>query len=232
MTCIPHSIICFEKETQYKVETLYEAVKSHGPNFILPLDHTFEAEHMGARLSYNDQNGLYVNEPFNGVHQMDSKRFQVLMTTLKKFNDAHEKVLLNVTGFLTLLSYEFPLTKVFKHYKKKDSCLLESLTFIGDFCHHYLQNAYKNGVRNFYYSDPICDIILVGDSFYQTFIKDSLVKVIEGMNSMKGVTLYLCPKYAKGISPSFFEAYNQEINFKKDICIHQIQNSKKQIMGG
>lgn len=229
MTCRPHVYKVFEKDTQYKVESLYQAVKDQPSLLILPLDHTFEAEHMGIPLSFSRDSGLYVKEAFKGIPRLDSERFKVLMSVLNRCNDDHKKVLVNLTGYLTLLSYQMPLATVFKSYRKRETDLLENLGFIGEFFHHYIHKAYENGVRNFYYSDPICDILLVGDSFYEAFLKDSLFVLLECMRPLEGLNLYLCPKYAKGIATSFFEPYGSNIRFERHLCLNQIQS---QITGG
>lgn len=222
MQCGSHEVKKYAEGVQYDFQEMVAWIMKENQGIRLPFDHTLEAECLGLTLDFHLENGLFVKSGEIKKMDLSIKRYQVLMQTISYCHMESIPFYLNITGPLTLLSYEYPLAKLFKNIKNNDENIFGKMKLIQELMCHYLNEAYEKGARRFYFSDPLCEKALIGPDFYKQIVELNFPKLLNTFDHMPLADLYLCPRFAQGIEDVALRSYRGKKLIHQKTCIHNL----------
>ncbi|SFH78225.1 GTPase, G3E family [Tindallia magadiensis] len=179
------------------------------PHCELPFCHTVEGEALGARIRYGDETvgprsgeavcqsaeDLLALPPMN----FTQGRISALLQACNKLTEQGEKVVLYLSGPLTILNTLMDARVLFKEIKRKPDQMNRVFDFLRGETLRFIKEAQKNGVTLFSYGDSVGGANIIGPHLSEKITTQytyPLMKTIDTQMLSENSMMILCPKTA------------------------------------
>ncbi len=146
-----------------------------------------------------------------------------------------ERVVLEISGFMTVLNSLIDPTKIFVAWRKDAATVEKILRIIADNLYPYFVEAKKSGVDIISYADPVGSVRIMGPKYTEIIAKDFNLPLLKKAAALadENCIIHLCPKTSL-ILLGLELAEKKEIPFSKNIkyaeaCLNTI--GKEKIIG-
>ena len=212
---------------------------------ILPFCHTVEAEAFGGLINLSDgkfgpRAASYVYQSIEEMLALPNIDFQQgrvneVLKACKILHDQGEKVVLMVSGFLTIVNSLIDLTKVFKAWRNDGEKVDKIFLHISDNLYQFFVEAKKAGVSIISYADPIGSMSIIGPAHAEKMTVDFTIPLLKRGESLadEHLIFHICPKislllFRMGLVESKIVQFSKGISYE-EACINTL--GKEKIIG-
>lgn len=173
---------------------------------ILPFCHTVEGEAFGGLVNLGNENvgpraSGYICESLEEVAKLkdidfSKGRIAEVLKAIEILKDQGEKVMLEVSGPITVLNVLIDASQVFKGMRKKPELLKEIYAHIARNLLKFIDLAKERGADVISYADSAGAVNIVGPKLSEKFIDDFLYDFLKELEKrLDGdLIVHLCPK--------------------------------------
>ena len=173
---------------------------------LLPFCHTVEAEAFGGLVNLND--GKFgprtADYAYQSVEELLSLpdfdfsrgRISEVLKACRILKAQGERVVLEVSGFFTILNSLIDTAKIFKAWRKSPQTVEKICTIIAGNLKRYFVEAKKTGVDVISYADPAGSVSIIGPKYTEVVAKNFTYPFVKEAADLVGedCIIHLCPK--------------------------------------
>lgn len=210
---IPHEILD-ELNISYKdanndvnsIAILSKCLKEHNKGIycVVPFCHTLEAESLGSTVIFDyvvgNRIGKYSIEDAESIKTIPSidlynGRISKVLEAIKRLKDNGEKVRLDITGPISLVTSVMDSGLFYKTLRKDKKTINKLLELIEDNIVAFILEGIKQGVDIISFADPTGTIDIVGPKVYEEISGKSTYNILKRIENQLGNTIvHLCGK--------------------------------------
>jgi len=172
----------------------------------LPFCHTVEAEALGGLINLSE--GKFgpraATYAYNSVDELlqlpnidfNQGRISEVLTACQMLTARGETVVLEVSGFFTILNSLIDATKIFKAWRKDAESVGKIFNFLSQNIYSFIAEAKKNGVAIVSYADPAGSVNIIGPKYTELVARDFTVPFLKKAADLAddNFMIHLCPK--------------------------------------
>jgi len=209
---------------------------------LLPFCHTVEAEALGGMINLSE--GKFgpraATYAYNSVEELlhlpdfdfNQGRISEVLKACQMLKAQGETVVLEVSGFFTILNSSIDVTKIFKAWRKDAQTVEKIFDFLAQNLHLFFEEAKKAGVVMVSYADPAGSVNIIGPKYTELVARDFTVPFLKNAAALadENFIIHLCPKTSL-ILLSLGLAERKALNFDRRInyleaCLKAIGREK------
>ncbi|MGN1164938.1 MAG: uroporphyrinogen decarboxylase family protein, partial [Lachnospiraceae bacterium] len=172
----------------------------------LPFCHTVEAEAMGGRINYGDENvgpraKEYICTSVEDVLKLPeidftTGRIHEVLLACQELKEQGEDVVLQISGPFTILNVLIDARYVFKAMRKKPELMKEVFWKLGDQILRFMEEACRYGVGMISYADSSGGVGILGPKMAEQVVEDFTCEFLKKAGKTVGekTLILLCPK--------------------------------------
>ncbi|MEG2353848.1 MAG: uroporphyrinogen decarboxylase family protein [Clostridium sp.] len=171
----------------------------------LPFCSTVEAESLGASINYGNKDfgPRVLKRAFENLEDLrDNLKFDLnkgriseVLRTVEDLKGSGEKVILNVSGPLTILDSLIESRIIFKALRKEPEIVEEILVKLENFIVEYIRKAMDVGADIISFADPLGNVDIMGEKVYCKLSGIPSRNILNGIHPYsKGKIIHLCGK--------------------------------------
>ncbi|ATW24335.1 uroporphyrinogen decarboxylase family protein [Candidatus Formimonas warabiya] len=195
---------------------------------ILPFCHTVEGEAFGGLINLSDgkfgpRTAAYAYQSVEELLSLPDfdfgqGRISEVLKACQILKDQGERVVLEISGFFTVLNSLIDTTKIFKVWRKDPGTVEKIFQTIAKNLNRYFREAKKAGVDVISYADPAGSVNIVGPKYTEVVAKNFTYPFIKEAASLadEHCIIHLCPKTSL-ILLSLGLAERQDLQFAQGI---------------
>lgn len=216
--------------------------EEESPLCLLPFCHTMEGEAMGGLININDGKfgprvAAYAYQSVEELATLSDidfsqGRIREVLKACQILKTQGEKVVLEVSGFMTVLNSLIDTTKIFKAWRKDAETVEAVFRSIADNLYRYFVEAKKSGVDIISYADPAGSVNIMGPKYTEIITKEFTLPLLKKAADLadENCIIHLCPKTSL-ILLGLELAARKDIQFAKNIkyaeaCLNTIGKGK------
>ena len=173
---------------------------------LLPFCHTVEAEALGGRINlsegkYGPRAADYVYHSVDELLHLpdfdfEQGRLSQVLKACRILKAQEEKVVLEVSGYLTILNSLIDITQIFKALRKDAEQVTEVFNILANNLYSYFEEAQKAGVDIISYADPAGSVNIVGPKYTEIIASKFTVPFLKKATTFvdEKCIIHLCPK--------------------------------------
>ncbi|MDD4238462.1 MAG: uroporphyrinogen decarboxylase family protein [Desulfotomaculaceae bacterium] len=173
---------------------------------LLPFCHTVEAEAFGGLINLSDgkfgpRTAAYAYQSVEELLSLpdfdfSKGRIGEVLKACQILKAQGEKVVLEVSGLLTILNSLIDTAKIFKAWRKDPLTVEKICQIIAENLKRYFAEAQKTGVNAISYADPAGSVNIVGPKYTEVIAKSFTYPLIKEAAVLAGedCIIHLCPK--------------------------------------
>lgn len=197
--------VYFHQDSMVKLARAYQE-REKTPYCVLPFCHTLEAEAMGAKIQFGDDNfgpraGDFCCESLQQVLELpeiDLNRGRVaeVLGACQKLHQEKIPVVLQVSGPFTILGSLMDLSILFREMKKEPQLWNQVLARLKRELLAYCQRAVDLGVDMISYGDSAGSVGIIGSPKAEQIVEDFTAPFLYGLEEITcgKALIILCPK--------------------------------------
>lgn len=173
---------------------------------LLPFCHTVEAEALGASINLSEgqfgpRAAAYVYHTVEELSHLDCfdfarGRLGEVLRACRILKDQEEKVVLEISGFFTILNSLIDITQIFKALRKDAAQVTAIFDLLAANLYRYIEEAKQAGVQIISYADPAGSVAIVGPKYTEMIAKAFTVPFLKKAADCadENCIIHLCPK--------------------------------------
>ncbi|KAF1086704.1 methylcobalamin:coenzyme M methyltransferase [Sporotomaculum syntrophicum] len=173
---------------------------------LLPFCHTVEAEALGGMINLSEGKfgprvATYAynsEEELLQLQEIDFSQGRIgeVLKACQILKAHGEKVVLEVSGFFTILNSLIDVTKIFKAWRKDARTVEKIFNFLANNLYLFFKEAKKAGVAIVSYADPAGSVNIIGPKYTELVARDFTVPFLKKAAALadNNFMIHLCPK--------------------------------------
>ena len=173
---------------------------------LLPFCHTVEAEALGGQINLSEGKfgprvAFYAYksvEELLHLPEIDFNRGRIseVLKVCQKLTAQGETVVLEVSGFFTILNSLIDITKIFKAWRKDAESIGKIFNFLAVNLYSFFVEAKKAGVTVVSYADPAGSVNIIGPKYTELVARDFTTPFLQKAAALAddNFIIHLCPK--------------------------------------
>ncbi len=180
--------------------------EEESPVCLLPFCHTVEAETLGGIINLSD--GKFgpraATYAYNSVEELlhlpdidfNQGRIGEVLKACQMIKSQGETVVLEVSGFFTILNSLIDVTKIFKAWRKNAELVDKIFSFLAENLYSFIEEAKKAGVAMVSYADPAGSVNIIGPKYTELVAREFTVPFLKKTAALAddNFIIHLCPK--------------------------------------
>ncbi len=173
---------------------------------LLPFCHTVEAEALGGMINLSEgkfgpRAAAYA---YNSVEELlklpdinfNQGRISEVLKSCQMLKAQGETIVLEVSGFFTILNSLIDVTKIFKAWRKDAQTVEKIFNFLAKNLYLFFKEAKKAGVAIVSYADPTGSVNIIGPKYTELVARDYTLPFLNKAAALAddNYIIHLCPK--------------------------------------
>ncbi len=173
---------------------------------LLPFCHTVEAEALGGLINLSEgkfgpRAAAYA---YNSVEELlhlpeidfNRGRISEVLKACQRLKAQGELVVLEVSGFFTILNSLIDITKIFKAWRMDVKSINQIFNFLAENLYLFIVEAKKAGVAMVSYADPAGSVNIIGPKYTELIARDYTLPLLKQAAALadNSFIFHLCPK--------------------------------------
>lgn len=192
----------------------------------LPFCSTVEAEALGAVINYGNEDfgPRVLKRAFDSLEELNNQftydfnegRILEVLKAVRELKDMGEKVILNISGPLTILDSLIESRIIFKALRKNPELVEEIMRKLEDFLVFYICKAMDMGADVISFADPLGNIDIMGEKVYYKLSGVPSCNILKRVHKQSiGRLIHLCGK-------NTYSLYNAKLIDMEKVYVDEI----------